>query len=510
MARLKDNMKRLAAVIMAFAMITAIVGCSNPPEQTEPSVTSVNYSVTIVNKGGTPLNKCSVEVFSDASKSAVVFKGMTNDHGQVTFTAPASDAYVIKVSKVPDGYAVAEQYDLAGESTTIVLSPGVMTEADMNTVKYSLGDAVLDFSVTTPDGTEYVLSELLQDKKAVVLNFWYLNCMPCKMEFPYLQEAYDLLSDDIIVLAMNPYDGDDASVAEFQTENGYTFPMAKCDERWQKMMQLADYPRTFVIDRYGNICLMHRGMVTDTQTFLNMFGYFISDDYEQTFVKSVSELPEYVPENSPENPLEFSGVTSFDVTVQPGQSMYVNVYNVGGMNMTVNSDNVEIQYNGSICKPANGVLSLMVDVAPPFFPASICITNTGNTVETYTVDFSYLPGTSGNPFALEMGKFDTEIQEGNTQGVFYAWTASEAGSLTVYCHSITEGVEYDYSLYNLSTGSLLVMSSDGVIDPDTGIAVLTIPVTKGEEVQLSVYTFMDMNGNYPACSADLEAKFIPA
>jgi hypothetical protein len=113
------------------------------------------------------------------------------------------------------------------------------------------------------------------------------------MEFPYLQEAYQQLGDEIEVLALNPYDGDDAKVSAFKTDNGYTFPMLKCDDRWAKMMDLSSYPTTVVIDRFGNICLIHGGMVTDTQTFLDMFGYFVSDDYEQIFAKSHSQLPAY-------------------------------------------------------------------------------------------------------------------------------------------------------------------------------------------------------------------------
>lgn len=291
MSVLKNKFVRFIAVIMAFAMITVLTGCEQHSEQ--PTESQKTYTVTVENMGGTVLSKCKIEVYDDAERSAIIYSGITNADGQVSFTASGSDSYVAVVSKQPDGYAVEDSYALTGESTTIVLSPGVLTDADMDTVKYSLGDAVLDFTVTAPDGTEYVLSQMLQDKKAVVLNFWYLSCEPCKMEFPYLQEAYEEFGDDIAVLAMNPYDGDDASVAAFQADNGYTFPMLKCDARWKDMMQVEMFPMTFVIDRFGNICLIHHNMVTDTQTFLNMFGYFVSDDYEQTFFKSVGQMPAY-------------------------------------------------------------------------------------------------------------------------------------------------------------------------------------------------------------------------
>ena len=294
---MKTKFIKLLTAVMAFAMTLAMAGCAeDDPILTEPTITPVEYVVTVENKGGTPLAKCSVEVGGVVDKTTTFFKGMTNAEGQVTFTALPGE-YAAIVSRAPDGYAIAESYKLTGESTTIVLEPGVMTEEDFDSVKYSLGDAVLDFSITAADGTSYVLSELLQQKKAVVLNFWYLNCGPCKMEFPYLQEAYDQLGDEIEVLALNPYDGDDEQVAAFKADNGYTFPMLKCDARWADVMKVDMYPTTFIIDRFGNVCMIHRGMITDTQSFLDMFGYFVSDAYEQTFVKSQSQLSTYDPQN---------------------------------------------------------------------------------------------------------------------------------------------------------------------------------------------------------------------
>lgn len=287
----KNNLVRFIAVIMAFAMVTVLTGCDQHPVQSDPPEAMGEYIVSVTNKAGTPISKCSVEVFTDLTKTSTVFKGMTNSHGQISFPATVSNSYVAVVSRIPDGYAVEKQYQLTGESTSIVLAPGVMTDEDLNSTTLSLGDAMLDFALQAPDGSKIVLSELLKEKMAVVLNFWFLNCEPCKMEFPYLQEAYDQLGDKLAVLALNPYDGDDASVAAFKTNNGYTFPMLKCDERWKNMMQISMFPTTLVIDRYGNICLIEAGMVTETQEFLDMFGYFISDDYEQTFFRSAGQVP---------------------------------------------------------------------------------------------------------------------------------------------------------------------------------------------------------------------------
>jgi thiol-disulfide isomerase/thioredoxin len=287
MGTLTSKIFRIVAMTMAFAMVIVMAGCvQKPPAMEEKTVT-----VTIQNRAGTPLEKCKVVVYADESLSSVVNTGITDQNGQISFTALDISKYVAVVSKQPTGYAVEKSYALAGERTDIVLKPGVMTASDLDQLQYSLGDAVMDFSVTTPDGNTLFLSELLQQKKAVVLNFWFLNCQPCKMEFPYIQQGYEQVSGEVAVLALNPYDGSDAEVEAFRTDNGYTFTMAKCDQRWEKAMNISAYPTTVVIDRYGNICLVHHGMITETQTFLDMVSYFTAEDYEQVFFRSVGQIP---------------------------------------------------------------------------------------------------------------------------------------------------------------------------------------------------------------------------
>lgn len=161
---------------------------------------------------------------------------------------------------------------------------------ELDGVTFKRGDVFADMSVTTPDGTTYKISELLKEKKAVVLNFWYLNCEPCKMEFPYMQEAYEKYKDDIEILAINPYDGTDATVKEFQQQSGLTFPMAVGDAKWAEYMGITAYPTTVVIDRYGIVSFKHTGMITETEEFNKLFEFFTAEDYEQTVIRNISDI----------------------------------------------------------------------------------------------------------------------------------------------------------------------------------------------------------------------------
>lgn len=177
-----------------------------------------------------------------------------------------------------------------GEDTEKESELELLSEDELEGVTFKRGDVFADMSVTTPDGTTYKISELLKEKKAVVINFWYINCGPCQMEFPYMQDAYEKYQDDIEILAVNPYDGTDETVADFQRRYELTFPMAVVEEEWAQYMGLTAYPTTVVIDRYGIVSFSHTGMITETEEFEKLFAFFTADDYEQTVIRNISDI----------------------------------------------------------------------------------------------------------------------------------------------------------------------------------------------------------------------------
>ncbi len=248
------------------------------------------YSVTVETIGGMPLEDITVEVYKDAEMQSLQWVAETDSEGTVTFSADSSKIYYAVLNDVPDGYKLQSNYEINSENTTISLEIVLGDATDMTGVTYKLGSVVHDFTVTATDGKDYKISELLKTKKAVVLNFWFINCGPCKLEFPYLQQAYIDYQDDIALIAINPYDGTDATVSAYAVENNLTFPMASEDSAWAEIMQLTAYPTTVVIDRYGTICLIHKGMVTSKEDFTKVFEFFTADDYKQTLVRNLSDI----------------------------------------------------------------------------------------------------------------------------------------------------------------------------------------------------------------------------
>lgn len=505
------------AVILCVAVM--LIACSKPADDaTVPSAKAetVTYTVEIGTKSGMALERIGVYIYTDDTLEELVWFDKTDAKGTMTFTDVKSDSYVAVLANVPDGYPVDDYYPITGETTKIELGSELMEEVDLSEVTFELGGMMADFTFTAPDGTEYKISEILKEKKALILNFWYLECNPCRAEFPYLQEAYEAYSDKVEVLALNPVNSDDDAIAKFRKELELTFPMAKCDADWQSAMNLTAYPTTVVIDCFGNIAMIHKGSITEEGEFEKIFSFFSSDDYEQTIVESIEDLPEAEETDdgdeegqsggTEDDPLVYGGVTSFKITVKPEQLVYCQVYRVDGMYMSVNNKNAYVIYNDKTYKATYGSLGLVVNCPDMRTPCTLIFGNSGTETQTYTVNFGALQGTLNNPYTLELGEVTVKVAAGNDQGVYYKYKATADGILTVECTDSPAGVKFDYSLYNLSTYAMRNFQSDAETNAE-GKKVVSVKVSSGQTVQFSAGTLPDSSGAYPAGTFTFKASF---
>ncbi len=154
---------------------------------------------------------------------------------------------------------------------------------------YKLGDLIANHSLTDVNGNTYKFSEIFKEKEAIVLNFWFINCGPCQMEFPYLQAASDAY-DDVMVFAINPTDDKPKDIQKYAVQNNLSLPMIKGEQDWITAFSLQGFPTTVVIDRYGKIAFSHMGAVTEDGVFEKIFEFFVNEDYEHTTIKNISEI----------------------------------------------------------------------------------------------------------------------------------------------------------------------------------------------------------------------------
>lgn len=286
------NFRLISAVVCICMILALLTGCKDVPTESSVSTHSqLTYTLLIQSEYETAIEGIKVFVYEDASQTELVCVDQTDVDGEISFLAFESDNYVAVLNDIPVGYVAEEFYTLSNEKTVISLSSRELTPEEMENQRYSLGDKMLDFSITDCDGQSYTLSKLLTEKRAVVLNFWFINCGPCKMEFPYLQEAYEAYGDAVAFVALNPVDGTADEIRQFKEDYGLTFPLGKCDLSWQNIMEISAYPTTVILDRDGTICLVHEGMFTDSEALCNAMEYFIADEYENRIFETIEQIP---------------------------------------------------------------------------------------------------------------------------------------------------------------------------------------------------------------------------
>lgn len=144
---------------------------------------------------------------------------------------------------------------------------------------YEKGQKLPDFTVTTFDGREISLYETLEEKDLVLINIWATWCPPCRMEFPYMEEAYLLYRDDIEIIALScePSDSDKA-LAAFVEEMGMSFPVARDTAGLARKLNVSAIPLSLIVDKEGIIRYMEVGAKFETEAFAELFEQYISDD----------------------------------------------------------------------------------------------------------------------------------------------------------------------------------------------------------------------------------------
>ncbi len=283
----KNSFKRIIGTLLLVPMLLCSVFLTGCDDGYHGNGDPVEYKVSVKSEGGMPFEKIMLQVYEDPQMTELLWAGETDKEGKATFTAPATE-YFLSFKDAPEGYAAEEPYTVSEGDTNITLK-AVIKEGGIDEVVFKRGSIIRDFAVTV-DGEEYRISSLLEEKKAVVLNFWFLNCGPCRSEFPHMQAAYEKYSDKIELLALNPYDGTESEVADFAKANALTFPMAKCGEEFATAFELTAYPTTVVVDRYGMIAMIEKGAIPDSETFEKIFRYFSADDYTQKIIRNLSDI----------------------------------------------------------------------------------------------------------------------------------------------------------------------------------------------------------------------------
>ena len=286
---MKKSTKIIAAAT-AVLLTLGMAGCTEMsfpdfynPTNSETVIKSEKYVVKVQSEGGLPLN--GVQVTLSGGSSSV--RGISKD-GKIEFGVALGE-YNLSVDEntLPAGYYVDDSVSYKTnpsrrEEVTIKIPSKVITDSTPAT--YVVGSVMKDFTFTDCFNTRHTLSSLLRTKKAVVLNFFYTGCGPCRAEFPAIQSAYAGRSDVEILAICSTHDGDtNADVQSFKDEHRLSFPMGVDTIGMNANFGVRAWPTTVVIDRYGLIAYKSSGTETVASNWTKLFNDFTADNYTQNF-----------------------------------------------------------------------------------------------------------------------------------------------------------------------------------------------------------------------------------
>lgn len=284
---------KILTVAMACAIAFGAAGCAksttyadyiNPENPTE-TPTSEKYVVNVRSAGGLSLDN--VKVTMKRADGSTYKTGISKD-GKIEFSAALGE-YTLEVDEtsLPEGYyldgTVYKTNPDEREEVTIKIPSKVIDQTATGSTSYAVGQIIRDFVFTDCYGQQYKLSETLQKKKAVVLNFWYTGCGPCKSEFPFIQQAYTANPDVEFFGFCSTHQGDtNKAVADYKKSNGLsTLPLGIDNIGLGNNFGVTAYPTTVVIDRYGLIAYRSTGSEPSLGFWNSLFSDFTSDNYTQ-------------------------------------------------------------------------------------------------------------------------------------------------------------------------------------------------------------------------------------
>ena len=149
-----------------------------------------------------------------------------------------------------------------------------------------LGKPFPDFTATDTEGNTFTLSEALKDHDAVLVNIWATWCPPCRLEFPFLSQAYEEYGDRVAFISLSCEETDTIEkIEEFRTQNGISVPMGRDEGRELfRYTRTRTIPVTVIVDRFGNAVYSHGKCFKSSREITSVLDAFLGDDYTETTV----------------------------------------------------------------------------------------------------------------------------------------------------------------------------------------------------------------------------------
>ncbi len=133
-------------------------------------------------------------------------------------------------------------------------SSSAQKESEKKSEKTNLDEEKLiaapDFTLEDTEGNKHTLSDY--KGKVVLINFWSINCPPCRAEIPYLMKLYDEYKDEELVIlgvGMNRAN----YLKSFSKLLKINYPILLGDMETALKYGVRAIPTSFIMDRNGEL-----------------------------------------------------------------------------------------------------------------------------------------------------------------------------------------------------------------------------------------------------------------
>ena len=255
-------------------------------------------------------------------------------------------------------------------------------------------------------------------------------------------------------------------------EAKYTVKKDQTEKDYLVFVDSEDFPEHYYPDSYS-----WRGAVT-----------------QSTSVEFIAE--DWTPDGSEEKPFMYVGgdAGEMEQTIPANTTYYYEANKLGGRHLFVENENVEVIYKNNTYEydEAKGYVEAPVGegVAPnnPNETRTFAVKNNSDAEITVILNLKNPisdPGTANNPHDLTIGEKETKItvSESGTKAtvVYYAWTATTTGELTISSDSnekyiavavdgTTQTLEETSMTVNVTAGQKVTISVSVYIDSDAPLA----------------------------------------
>lgn len=131
-----------------------------------------------------------------------------------------------------------------------------------NSKFFTTGKTISSFNERDMYGKRFNLKELAG--KVVALNFWFINCGPCRREMPEMNEMVEGFKDNKEVVFIGISLDEKSQIEEFLKTNPFLYNIIDNGRYIASMYNVNLYPTHVILDRQGKVVFHTSGVAMNT------------------------------------------------------------------------------------------------------------------------------------------------------------------------------------------------------------------------------------------------------